>query len=36
MDRDPTNEELDSIDIEEDILDEDFLEDWDEDNKVYH
>ena len=34
--REPTDEELDSIVIEEDLLDEDFLEDWDEDNKVYH
>jgi len=34
--REPTNEELDSIAIEEDLLDEDFLEDWDEEDKVYH
>ena len=32
----PTNQELDNIETEEDILDDNFLEDWDEDYKVYH
>ena len=32
----PTNQELDSIEMEEDILEDNFLEDWDEEYKVYH
>ena len=32
----PTNQELDSIELEEDIIDDNFLEDWDEEYKVYH
>ena len=32
----PTNQELNSIELEEDIIDDNFLEDWDEEYKVYH
>ena len=34
--REPTDQELDSIELNEDILDDDFLEHWDVDSKVYH
>ena len=34
--REPTNQELDSIELNEDILDDDFLEHWNVDSKVYH
>ena len=34
--REPTDQELDSIELNENILDDDFLEHWDVDSKVYH
>ena len=34
--REPTDQELDSIELNEDILDDDFLEHWNVDSKVYH
>ena len=34
--REPTDQELDSIELNEDILDDDFLVHWNVDSKVYH
>tara|TARA_B100001093_G_C26190897_1_gene743895 strand:+ start:61 stop:456 length:396 start_codon:yes stop_codon:yes gene_type:complete len=34
--REPTDEELNSIELDEDMIDDDFLEHWNVDSKVYH
>ena len=34
--REPTDEELNSIELDEDMLDDDFLVHWNVDSKVYH
>ena len=34
--REPTDEELNSIELDEDMIDDDFLVHWDVDSKVYH
>ena len=34
--REPTDEELNSIELDEDMIDDDFLVHWNIDSKVYH